>query len=388
MRPDTPAPATADIAVVGAGVVGAAIAYETARRRPDLRVLLVDTHRPVIGATAYSAGILRRHHTFLPDAELADRSLSVYREMGDAAGYRPLGFLLLLPGEFVPRLERNLAASGTLRAASQVLGAAELRARYGALSVSDDEVGVLEHDGGYGAPATAAATFRERAVRAGARWMPGRRVDALERTGDRWRLHTNLGAVEADQVVLATGAATRGLGETAGIEIPLTPRRIGLVTVEPAGRAHDGLPVVIDDVTGTYFVPQPGGEVALGVRARPEDERVIPAAPLDGDEVGEAIARAARRVAAFGGCVVTGSQAASDGYTPDGRPLLGPVEGAPGLQLACGFSGGGFKSAPAVASLLAESLTSGVVPDLLRHYLPDRYHHGRECRGQDSYTHL
>jgi glycine/D-amino acid oxidase-like deaminating enzyme len=190
-----------------------------------------------------------------------------------------------------------------------------------------------------------------------------------------------------DAVVLAAGAETARLAQPLGLQLPVTPRRIGLAVTEPPGRVSYG-PVVIDDVTGTYFVPRSNGTVAVGVRARPECPQVLPAEPLTAAEVAEAIQRGSRRVPAFATAAVHGTQAACDGYTPDNRPILGPVDELPGLHLACGFSGGGYKIAPAVGAHLATGISSDEPADRLAPYNVRRFARGALLVPERPYGHL
>ncbi|HTZ43397.1 MAG TPA: FAD-binding oxidoreductase [Jatrophihabitans sp.] len=376
------------VAVVGAGVVGAAVARQLAGS--GCAVTLIDTHLPAIGASAYSAGILRRHHSLPADAELASRSLRFYRDferlVGGTAGYTPRGFLVIVAPRFAGALERNRAVLDALGTPTEPLDADALGRRFPELKLAGDELGVYEADGGYGSAYSATWSLRSAATAAGAALLTGVRVEELAPVPAGWRLATNLGPLAFDQVVLAAGAAAGGLAGTAGIRLALTPRRIGLAVIDSA--PDSSLPVCIDDVTGTYFVPRADGSTAVGVRARPECEQILPAEPLTAAEIAEALERGAGRVPRFAAAEPRGSQAACDGYTPDGRPLLGPVAGHPGLHLACGFSGGGFKTAPAVAELVAGAVLTGDVPELLATYSADRFDAGRPLRSETAYVHL
>jgi sarcosine oxidase subunit beta len=186
--------------------------------------------------------------------------------------------------------------------------------------------------------------------------------------------------------VLAAGAASAGLAATVGLKLNLTPRRIGLAVLGTPEFGSD-LPVCIDDITGTYFVPRSDGSTAVGVRARPECDQIIPAQPLTAAEIDEALTRGTRRVPGFANLRVIGTQAACDGYTPDGRPLLGPVAALPGLHLACGFSGGGFKMAPDIGEQIARAVL-GTAPAQLAGYSADRFDAGRPLGSETAYVHL
>ena len=381
------------VAVVGAGVIGASVAWHLARAQAGCDVVLIDTHLPTIGATAYSAGILRRHHSLASDVELAGRSLRFYKEFGElvggSCGYTPRGFLLIAGPRFAEAVRHNQAVVDSAGTATELLDADQLAKLYPDLALSGDEVGVLETDGGYGSAQSTTRALHEAFEAAGGARLTGVRVDELAGLASGgWQLQTNIGTLEADQVVLAAGAASAGVAATAGVALSVTPRRIGLAVLGDRGVTESELPVCIDDVTGTYFVPRADGSTAVGVRARPECQQVIPAQPLSAAEISEALARGARRVPAFADGRVVGTQAACDGYTPDGRPLLGPVTGVPGLHVACGFSGGGFKVAPEVGEQVARAVLGRAVDPLLAGYSAGRFDAGLPLGSETAYVHL
>ena len=90
----------------------------------------------------------------------------------------------------------------------------------------------------------------------------------------------------------------------------------------------------------------------------------------------------------FAAVDVVGSQAACDGYTPDLRPVLGPVASLPGLHLAVGFSGGGFKIAPVVGEEIAQAVVDGRPSASLEPYALDRFSEGRQLASAKPYDHL
>lgn len=379
------------VAVIGAGVIGASVAWHLARAGAE--VVLIDTHLPTIGATAYSAGILRRHHSLASDVALAGRSLLFYKDfserVGGSCGYTPRGFLLIVDPCFAESVRHNQALVDGAGTATELLDADQLATLYPDLVLKGDELGVLESDGGYGSAQLTTRAFHEAFVAAGGSHLTGVRVAGLASApSGTWQLQTNISTLEADSVVVAAGAASAELAASAGVMLSLTPRRIGLAVL--GGRAVSGseLPVCIDDVTGTYFVPRTDGSTAVGVRARPECQQIIPAQPLTAAEISEALSRGARRVPGFADGTVIGTQAACDGYTPDGRPLLGPVPGLPGLHLACGFSGGGFKVAPAVGEQVAQSVLGTAVDPVLAGYSAGRFDAGLPLGSETAYVHL
>ncbi len=378
--------------VIGGGVVGASIAWNLRNTSPPGHdVQLLDTHLPLLGATAYSAGILRRHHTLAEDIALAGESIGFYRrfadQVGGSSGYTGQQFLLLLKAESAADASVHRGHIDRFEPASRWLTSAELADRYPYMTIGADEFGVLETDGGYGDATATALSYRAAFVDAGGDLRCGVCVEGIERASGRWRLRTNVDDLAADDLVIAAGWQSAELLAKLDIELPVVARRIGLAVIH-GDQAPSSGPVVIDDVTGAYFVPRPNGSVALGVRARPKWDQPLPAQPLSRAEVTEAVRRSSARVSSFAQARVVGSQAACDGYTPDNRPVLGPVPECDGLHLACGFSGGGFKIAPAVGRHVADGVFTGRPPDAIAAYDLRRFARGDQLAPERRYAHL
>lgn len=384
------------VVVIGAGVIGSAIAFTLAGAADKPSVLLLDSQPGCFGATAYSAGIIRRHHTLAADARLAGESLPIYRDwaktIGGDCGYRPVGFLMLADRSQEKAVRANTEAAAPWGVPPQWLEADELRERFPALAIRDDDLGVLEPDGGFGDPTAATLSWQDAFRSRGGTHRVGVLVERLTaRTGGGWSIGTNIGAIEADQVVVANGLGAAALLATVGAEVPITPRRIGLAQIRFATPAatRAKLPSCIDDVTGTYFAPRDNGLLAVGVRARPECDPRLQVVPLSADEIEEARSRGAGRLRELPEAVTVGSQVAGDGYTPDRRPVLGPVsDGLPGLHVAAGFSGGGFKIAPAVGEHLSAAVLTGSTPEAIRPYRADRFTSGDLLTAEEPYVYM
>lgn len=386
---------TADAVVVGGGVIGAALAHRLAAAGLG-RVILCDQGRPAAqGATSRSGGLLRLHHTAHCDTLLAARSLPVYEHwaelVGGDCGYRRTGFLMLVGEERAAALRTNAAAVTAAAGAgrTEVIDPEQARALYPGIGTEGLAAAAYEPDGGYADPVATTAALLAAGRRAGVRVFEGIRVEeVLERGGTTTGVRTQTGTVEAPLVVLAGGAWGSGPAAGLGVRMPVTPRRIGLAQVELAGAgvrgAPESVPTCIDDTIGSYFRPEGRDRCYFGVPSNPDVRLGHDVAPLDSGEVQAALAAVGRRVPAAAGAPVVGARSGFDGYTPDKHPVVGPAgpAGPDGLYLALGFSGGGFKLAPAVAELAAvEIAEGGAVPgkhaqEPLEPYRPQRFDDG------------
>ncbi|MER7461621.1 FAD-binding oxidoreductase [Streptomyces sp. NPDC097981] len=396
--------AHADAIVVGGGVIGAAIAHQLALAGVG-RIVLCDQGRVnAQGATSRSGGLLRLHHTAVADTRLAARSLPVFEQwsdiIGGCCGYRRTGFVMIVGENHADDLRFNAAAAGEAAGYRrvEVIDAAELKELYPGLRTDDVALAAYEPEGGYADPMRASNSLLTAAYRLGVSPSEGiRAVKVLEKGGTVTGVLTSIGRIDAPLVVLAGGAWGSAPAEHLGIHIPVTARRIGLAQAELPGAGRRGspssVPTCIDDTTGSYFRPDGLDRFYFGVPSKPDTELGRDVEPLTETELESAIAAIANRVPAAATAPLAGTRSGLDGYTPDKRPVVGAA-GPDGLYLALGFSGGGFKLAPAVAELAAKEIVEGgavpgkAVQELLEPYRPQRFLAGRPIRPEAPYDHM
>ncbi|MFI1713921.1 FAD-dependent oxidoreductase [Streptomyces litmocidini] len=366
----TPAPRTAgrhgrayDVIVVGAGVVGSATASALARH--GARVALV---APMDGrdehATAWSGGLVR---SFEADPYLRGLALrSHHLAWGPAAlapgpyGFMTTGSLVLCGDADLEQAEKGVAELNGAGVPAELLDPGVLGARFPGLSVDGVTAAVWEPQAGYADPPRTARVYRDRALAHGARLLPAR-VRELDAPPGADRVRVLLepgGPVEAFAVVLAAGGGT---GEIAGHR--LSGADAGRTKSIRYGFFHHpataGLPTVVDMVSGVWGRPQLTGEAAGGYMAgRPVDEWDVPPgglATLTDEHVAYIRQGAAARWPwlADPATRFLGGRQGVDLYTPHSRPHLGRERPGSRIVLATGWSGAGFKTAPAAGELAA-----------------------------------
>ena len=380
----------ADIVVVGAGVIGASIAVQLARRGRR-RVIVCEQNRHAgHAATAQSGGILRVHHTADCDVELAVRSLPVFQAFrqiyGSGCGYVPAGFALLVGPAQVEALEHNLSTVQAAGGKVEVLTGGELTARFPGLAPNGIAAAAFEPDGGFADPALAARAMLTAAVSAGAEVLDGVSVEGLLAHDDEIAgVRTNLGDIAGSSVVIAAGSWSSAIARTVDVDLPITPRWIGLgFSRAPVPAGYD-VPACIDDTLGTYFRPADAPGLYFGTAV---DDRAAglgsPAGRVRREPIDTALRDLLIRVPGLADGQIRGSRLGVDGYSPDRRPVIGPV-GPDGLYLATGMSGGGFKIAPAVGELVATELLTGRAQPALAPYRWQRFSAGEPVAPQHPY---
>ncbi len=375
----------ADVVVAGGGIVGAAVAYFLMRRGAR-SVALIDPGLGA-GATAQSGGIVRLHHSSPAQMRLAWKSRSVYAnwadEVGGTCGFRRTGFAMIVGPQYVAPLRRNAALLRSLGCAVELLGPAE----FAQLQPCCDPAGIgavaFEPDSGYADPLAARDGFVRRAVEQGLVLVEGA-VTRLVRRGETVvGVSGTFGTIAAGDVVLAASVAVPGLLEPLGVVLPVVTRAIHAYHLRWAP-AERPLVTTLDDTIGTYYKPTAEGAFMLGAGTRERDVRDEPAA-VQRDHERAFTGPAQRRIPALRGAEVVRRAVAAECYTPDKLGIVGRVTA--GLYLAFGFSGGGFKTAPAVGMGVATELLSSWTCADLAALRPARFGAGEAVRPAQAYAH-
>jgi sarcosine oxidase subunit beta len=370
---------SADIVIVGAGIMGCAIAHALAERG-QTDVVVLEQDQIGRGATADAAGGIRQQFSTETNIRLATYSVRVwetYQErFGIDIGLRQQGYLFLLTDAAEePVFRRNLALQQRLGVPARWVTPAEI-AVINPTVVLDDVVGgtFCPEDGWcdtYGATIGFAQAARrlgvsieEETPATGIR-VDGGRVQAVE---------TPRGTVSTPLVIICAGPHTRQVGALAGAELPVDPyRRMSFIT-EPFDQAPPTLPMTIEFGRGLYFHPESRGFL-FGMGDRTEASSFTKT--VDDEWMLATVEALVRRAPVFENANVMRGWAGFYEITPDDNPLLGYVTGPDGLAVAAGFSGHGFMQGPAIGTCLAELILDGAATTVdIAPFRPSRFAEG------------
>lgn len=348
---------TVEVAIVGAGVMGAATAWSLARTGTS-DALVIDRFEP--GHDRGSSHGPTRIFRFAYDdpfyVRLAQQTLPLWREVEDATGRSLLTITGGLDVGHADLLSSMAAALRSCRAEADVLDSREIAERFPGCSL-DARTGVWSPDTGVLAAATAVDALLN------ASGLPVRRPVTVERVevgDDDVTLHTSAGAIRARRAIVTAGGWNGPLLETAGISLPLQVTREQIFYF----RGGEGLPVLIERAAlFRYMVPPLYGAPGAKVGEHTAGERTTAdGRSFDIDPEGEA--RVADWVAdempaldaqpiAAETCLYT--------MTPD-EDFVIDVHGPIVFASAC--SGHGFKFAPLIGQWLA-ALATGDEPSAI-----------------------
>ena len=382
---------TADVAIIGAGVHGASLAFHLARR--GARVVVLERGTVGAGATGRSSGFVRTHYDLEADSRLAWASLPYFRDWaalvgeGDCSFVRT-GFLQLVPPALADALRANVEMHRRIGIETRVVGPDVVSQLVPGMVVDDVVVAAYEPESGYADPAGTAAGFLAAARRFGARLVAGRKVAAVTVEGDRVTgVETDGGRWSAPVVVDAAGAWAAEIARTVGVEIPVEPWRhhtayFGL----PRGRPAD-FPVVIDIAGEIYFRPEGRELMLVGLETGNEigGSPDRPDTPMERTTMDAMVRGIYGRLPWMESGTFRTAHGGQDGITPDQRPILCQA-GPTGFYLDCGHSGTGFKTAPAIGACVAELILDGQAETVdISGYSIRRFAENRPLVGEHPY---
>ena len=356
---------TYDVVIVGGGIEGAAAAWALARRGVT-DVLVVERGTVGSGMTGKSSGIVRCHYGVSSLAAMATVGLEVFENAGDLfgtdIGFRQSGYVVGVGEPNVDSLRKSLAAQRSVGVQTEEIDAADVATMWPHADLEPFAAFAFEARGGFGDAYQTAQAFAASARGAGVRIRQGTEMTDLVLDGDRVtgvRLADGT-EVSAGTVVIATGVWTRDLLLRFGVDVPIRVVREQLVMIAP-GVDVGAVPVFSDLVSLQYIRPEPGGELLFGNSDLAHCEEADPDAYVNRaseDFVDVTIDRVGTRFPGFGEATITGSYAGCYDVTPDWNPVISRTD-VDGLLVAAGFSGHGFKIAPAVGNLVADLVIDG-----------------------------
>jgi glycine/D-amino acid oxidase-like deaminating enzyme len=380
---------TADVIVIGGGVMGTSIAFNLARRRAG-RVVLLEKNTVCSGTSAKSSAIVRTHYTTRPTAIMALLARNIFErwvdEVGGESGFVRTGMLVVGPPESRDRVERTLRMNQEVGIEASLVGPAEVREISPHLRIPDGAAVVYEPRSGYGSPHEVASSFARRFTELGGQLRQSTAVTAIDTRGGQVRfVRTTRGDIAAGHVVIAAGPWAGPVGRLAGLELPVTPSHESIVTLRPTFDWSPVHPITGDLANEVYLRPETGGLILVGSTR----DTVVPGDPdayedrPSGDHTAEVLTRLARLMPGAASAAITGGWSGMYEVSPDWNPIMGTARGVAGLHYAVGFSGHGFKLSPVVGILMAEQVLDGRARTVdIAPYRLERFQEGQELRVQ------
>lgn len=369
---------TADVVIVGGGIVGSAVAYflSTNAESRGRRIVLVERDPGYREAsTARSAGGIRQQFSTPENIAMSQFTLGMFRRLGAIFGtdadiaFREQGYLIMAPPEGQALLSENVALQQSMGAHIALLGTAELARAFPWLATNGVTAAGFGRTGeGWFDPTSFAALLRKAAAANGVSIVHDR-VIAIGVRGSRVENVTLAGGntIPCRNLVNAAGPWAGALSALAGLKLPIEPRK-RFVYVIDCRQAPDALhlaPLTVDP-SGVWFRPE--SRVFLCGKS-PEENEEPPIGDLDDIDhtffEQQVWPQLAARVPAFESVKVTNAWAGYYDYnTLDQNAVIGPHPEVPNFYHANGFSGHGAQQAAAAGRAIAELIGHGAFQTL------------------------
>ena len=356
--------ATADVVIVGGGVIGASILFNLGRLGVTDTVLV---EKDVLGSgsTGRSQAICRMHYSNPVTATMAWESLGIFTNFDEAvggeSGFVETGYLVVVKEEDSAGLAQNVAMQYGLGIDTMRVTAKDLKDIAPMVSVSDDESMAWEPRSGYADTYMVTTSYAKRAREMGAEIVLRNPATEIEVSGGRIKaVVTPEGRVETPVAVVAAGPWSKAVLANMGVDVPLVPVRHQVASLT---RPVDKLPLhpTVGDISQSFsFRPDGSSLTMMGFG----DDEVVGVETynhgVDMEIMADALGRLTRRIPAMADAYFRGGWSGLFTTTPDWHPILDAVPGIEGLYCAVGFSGHGFKLSPMIGVTMAELIVEGV----------------------------
>lgn len=369
---------TADVIVIGSGVIGCAAAYYMAKK--GMSVLVLDQDESVgNGGSSRNGGGVRQSGRDPRELPLAIYGVeNVWPTLSDELGvdveYHKEGNLRLGKTETHKQILTGLTEKAVACGLNvRMIDAEEVRKINPYLSEEVTCASWCPTDG-HANPMTTTLGFYKNARALGVVFHMGEKVVKLEKVhGKLRRVCTKTTVYEADQVLVAAGYASRFLTQTVGIDVPMREELIEALVTEAEPKMF---PQMLGTADADFYGHQTnhgsfvfGG--ATGMESTVLDNGTNRTSSLTAPCICRGIMKYVPKLA---DAKIVRTWAGYEDLSIDGIPVISKVEEVPGLLLACGFTGHGFGISPVVGQLLAQ-LAAGETPMLnLQEFRYDRFH--------------
>jgi sarcosine oxidase subunit beta len=351
---------TADIVIIGGGVVGVSIAYHLALRKAG-KIILLEKGQLGEGSTSRCVGGIRTQFSTEINIQFSLESLKRFEKFEDEFGVNPefkrIGYLFLATTETEIRVfKENVKLQKKFGIPVELLDSDEIKRRWPYLRVDDVLGGTFCSWDGYAGPSEVLSGFVNGAKRLGVKIYEGTEATGVSlEDGKVSGVGTKGEEISTPIVVNAGGPFASLIGEMAGVRIPVKPLRRQVFVTAPFHLTDQVIPLTIDFHRGWYFRPEVDGFLLSG----PLDLEPSFNTNIDYEAMAEASENAIYRVPALEKARIARGWAGLYEISPDNHAILGKVPEVEGFILANGFSGHGFQHSPAVGKVIAELIVEG-----------------------------
>jgi sarcosine oxidase subunit beta len=351
---------TADVVIIGGGIVGSSVAYHLAESGCANVLIIEREEKQGLGSTSKSMGGVRAQFATPINIQMSIYSIDLFSRFeevtGQTADYRAHGYLFCATTEaHLEYLRKNQEKQKAFGLKSAEMVSREDVVKMVPQLIADDVIGgAYCPTDGFVDPYGVLTGFAKRAKELGARvWLDTAVTGVNVENGAVTGVRTTRGEISTRNVVNAAGPWAAGVAQMAGVELPVTPLRRQIVKTQRCDFLPAKFPMVIDMSTGFHFRRE--GEAIL--MAWPDHEESYGFnTTFTHDFLEKILTRAVDRVPQFVDLPVNPKQCWAGMYevSPDHHAIIGPAPDVKGLFFANGFSGHGVMHSPASGRITAD----------------------------------
>ena len=368
-------PESAEVVVLGGGIVGCSVAYHlTLLGRKD--VLILEQNELGSGTSWHAAGMVGRLRTSNSLTEINRYSAELYSSLeektGHPIGWKQVGSLIVAQTEDrMIQLRRTVAMARYFGIEAGMISAAEAKEKWPLIEAADLKGAAWLPDDGKVIPGEVPKALAKGAALNGATVIEGVRAERLIiKNGRVEGVETERGTVRCSQIVIAGGMWSRQFGLAHGINLPLWPVEHHYVVTEPIAGAFDELPLGRDP-DGTIYFRGEGNGIMMGAFQKDSKPWEIESVPSDFSfqlfdpdwkRYEAPLAAAKKRIPSMDGIGYEKFVNGPESFTPDNNFLLGETPEVAGVFVAAGFNSVGIASAGGAGKCLAAWMVDGKPP--------------------------
>lgn len=355
---------TAEVLIIGAGIIGASVAYHLAVRGCTDVLILEKAEAPIAGSTALSAGGVR--HQFAREVNIHLSKYSIERlknfneEVGGHAELRQTGYLFLINDEATwAQYQEQARLQRSLRVQVELLEPRDALEYVPGIRLDDIVGATFGPEDGFCDPYGIASGYLKRARELGVRVALSTPVIGAQLNGDRLiAVETPDGLVSSDFVVNACGAWSGQVASLFGVDMPVQPYRRNAYMTERFPKFPEPIPLTFDVDTG-FWMRKEGDSLLFGMANPAEPPGVN--LNVDWEWLPEVLEAGIDRFPLLEEARLAKKQCWAGLYeiSPDHMPILGRHPELPNYLHASGFSGHGVMHSPAAGMLIAEEILDG-----------------------------
>jgi glycine/D-amino acid oxidase-like deaminating enzyme len=358
---------TADVVIIGGGVMGASIAYQLAVRGTT-NVVLLEARKLATEGTGHSGALVRQHYSQDVITKMALRSVEIFEHFVELTGrkgvFHQSGWIKLGTAQMKPAMEKLIVRHRKIGVDARMMSIDDLKEAIPGINTEGIGAALIEPRGGYADPVATTLGFAEAARARGVEIVQQTAATAINmQNGKVVAVEAGPAVVQTRMVVDAAGPWGRRIASWAGVDVPITVTREQDVVLACDDQSLMPRYPVSNGVDRDYWRREEGTRLLVGDGHPKEIEHADPdrfnrRSDRSFEEM--IMGRLRHRLPEFAARArIEGGYASLYDVTPDWHPILGRVAGVEGFMLCLGFSGHGFKLGPAIGQLIAEEILDG-----------------------------